>query len=300
LTLAGSGSSYLYDSLADTYIAGSLLFNSPPIQSYYGVLAVAPQSNFLVTNGLILNNSLTVIGGSQKPGATQFSAPPLPGQPPIQTIVSAGQRNVAAVAAMNTTQFARITTPVRQNITTATRDDPRPTLELVDIATGGTTLAGPLAEQPPLIVLNTQRWNVGPRQMVVDSAGTMYAITLSGLTVAPTVPATDANRPQVTLVSNSSDGSTNLQPGSFVTINGASLASAATANALPAPTVLGGSCVTFNNTALPLLQASGGQILAQIPQNVSTGPNVVVVRSLALAQASDPIMVTVQRLPASN
>jgi uncharacterized protein (TIGR03437 family) len=101
-------------------------------------------------------------------------------------------------------------------------------------------------------------------------------------------------------VSNSSDGSTNLQPGSFVTINGASLASAATANALPAPTVLGGSCVTFNNTALPLLQASGGQILAQIPQNVSTGTNVVVVRSLALAQASDPIMVTVQRLPASN
>ena len=298
LTLAGSGSAYLYDSMADTYIAGSLLFNSTPIESYYGLLAVAPQSNFLVTNGLILNNSLTVIGGSQKPGATQFSAPPLPGQPPVQTIVSAGQRNVAAVAAMNTTQFARITTPVRQNITTATRDDPRPTLELVDISTGGTTLAGPLAEQPPLTVLNTQRWNVGPRQMVVDSAGTMYAITLSGLTVAPTAPATDANRPQITRVVNSSDGSANIQPGSFITITGAALADAATANALPAPTVLGGSCVTFNNTTLPLLQTSSGQILAQVPQNVSAGANVVAVRSLALAQASDPMMVTVQRLPA--
>jgi YVTN family beta-propeller protein len=296
LTLAGSGSGYLYDALADTYIAGSLLFNSTPIESYYGLLAVAPQSNFLVVNGLILNSSLTVIGGSQKPGATQFSAPTLPGQPPTQTVVSAGQRNIAAVAPINTTQFARITTPVRQNITTATRDDPRPTLELVDISTGGTTLAGPLAEQPPLIVLNTQRWNVGPRQMVVDSAGTMYAITLSGLTVAPTAPATDANRPQITSVMNSSDGSANIQPGSFVTISGASLASGATANALPAPTVLGGSCVTFNNTALPLLQTSGGQILAQIPQNVSTGTNVVEVRSLALAQASDPTMVTVQRL----
>jgi YVTN family beta-propeller protein len=298
LTLAGSGSAYLYDSMADTYIAGSLLFNSTPIESYYGLLAVAPQSNFLVTNGLILNNSLTVIGGSQKPGATQFSAPPLPGQPPVQTIVSAGQRNVAAVAALNTTQFARITTPVRQNITTATRDDPRPTLELVDISTGGTTLAGPLAEQPPLTVLNTQRWNVGPRQMVVDSAGTMYAITLSGLTVAPTAPATDANRPQITRVVNSSDGSTNIQPGSFITITGAALADAATANALPAPTVLGGSCVTFNNTTLPLLQTSSGQILAQVPQNVSAGANVVAVRSLALAQSSDPMMVTVQRLPA--
>jgi YVTN family beta-propeller protein len=299
LTLAGSGSSYLYDALADTYIAGSLLFNSTPIQSYYGLLAVAPQSNFLVTNGLILNSSLTVIGGSQKPGATQFTAPTVPGQPPTQTVVSAGQRNVAAVAALSTTQFARITTPVRQTITTATRDDPRPTLELVDISTGGTTLAGPLAEQPPLIVLNTQRWNVGPRQMVIDSTGTMYAITLSGLTVAPTVPATDANRPQITGIMNSSDGSTNIQPGSFITISGASLASAATANAVPAPTVLGGSCVTFNNTTLPLLQTSGGQILAQIPQGVSTGTNVVEVRSLDLAQASDPMMVTVQRLPAN-
>jgi uncharacterized protein (TIGR03437 family) len=136
--------------------------------------------------------------------------------------------------------------------------------------------------------------------MVIDSTGTMYAITLSGLTVAPTVPATDANRPQITRVVNSSDGSTNIQPGSFITITGASLASAATANAVPAPTVLGGSCVTFNSTTLPLLQTSGGQILAQIPQEVSTGTNVVEVRSLALAQASDPMMVTVQRLPATN
>jgi uncharacterized protein (TIGR03437 family) len=118
------------------------------------------------------------------------------------------------------------------------------------------------------------------------------------LTVAPTAPATDANRPQITRVVNSSDGSTNIQPGSFITITGAALADAATANALPAPTVLGGSCVTFNNTTLPLLQTSSGQILAQVPQNVSAGANVVAVRSLALAQASDPMMVTVQRLPA--
>jgi hypothetical protein len=47
-----------------------------------------------------------------------------------------------------------------------------------------------------------------------------------------------------------------------------------------------------------LLQTSSGQILAQIPQNVSTGTNVVAVRSLALAQASDPMLVTVQRLAA--
>ena len=293
LTLAGSGSGYLYDALADTYVAGSLLFNSNPIESYYGLLAAAPQSGFLVVNGLILNSSLTVIGGAQKPGTTQFTAPTMPGQPFTQTTVSAGQRNVAAVAALNTTQFVRITTPVRQNLTATTRDDPRSTLELVDITTGAETLAGPLAEQPPLTVTGTQRWNMTPRQMVVDSAGTMYAITLSGITVSPIAPATADNLPQVTSVVNSADGTTKITPGSFISITGSSLASVANATSVPAPTVLGGSCVTFNQTPVPLLSTSDGQILAQAPSSISPGINVVQVNSLDYAQQSAPMMVTI-------
>jgi uncharacterized protein (TIGR03437 family) len=67
---------------------------------------------------------------------------------------------------------------------------------------------------------------------------------------------------------------------------------------LPAPTVLGGSCVTFNDVSLPLLQTSSGQIQAQIPANVVTGSNVVVVRSLANGTYSNPVVVTVS--PAGN
>src|SRR5260221_407967 len=302
LTLAGNGQGYLYDSLADTYVAGKLLFGTPPIQSYYGPLAAATGSNFLLANGLILNNSLTVIGGAEKPGVTQFMFTQ-PGQPPNQTIVSAGQRNVASVLALNDRQFVRVTTPVRQNINTATRDDARPTLELVDIDTGGETLVGPLAENPVVTVFGTQRWNIPPRHLVADSAGTIYAITLSGLTVLPATPASDATKPTIAAtrgVVNSSDGSANIRPGSFITISGANLAEAAAADSVPAPTVLGGSCVTFNDFALPLLQTSRGQILAQVPENVSTGSNVVQVRSLGMAQASDPVMVTVQRPPSAG
>ena len=297
LTLAGQGQGYLYDSLADTYVAGKLLFGTPPIQSYYGPLAAAKSGNFLLANGLILNNSLTVIGGAEKPGVTTFTAPPAPGQAPIQTIVSAGSRNVASVLALNERQFARITTPVRNNIAAATRDDPRPTLEVIDLETGSETLAGALAENPAVTVFGTQRWNVSPRQMVADSAGTVYAITLSGLTVVPARPPTEDSRPQIAPARGviNADGTTNIRPGSFVTINGRNLAEAAAAESLPAPTVLGGSCVTFNDFALPLLQTSSGQIQAQIPANVSTGTNVVQVRSLASAQASDPVLVTVTR-----
>jgi uncharacterized protein (TIGR03437 family) len=58
--------------------------------------------------------------------------------------------------------------------------------------------------------------------------------------------------------------------------------------------VLGGSCVTFGDIAVPLLQTSNGQIQAQVPANLSAGTQVVEVRSLATAQASDPVTVTVK------
>ena len=73
-------------------------------------------------------------------------------------------------------------------------------------------------------------------------------------------------------------------------------AAAGLADTLPPPTVLGGSCVVFNDVALPLLNSSPNQISAQIPEElVRPGLNVVQVRSLATAQSSDPIVVTVQR-----
>ena len=68
-------------------------------------------------------SSLTVIGGTERRGATGFQQTQ-PGQPPAQVVVNTGQRNVAAVATVSETSFIRLTTPVRQNITAVTRDDP--------------------------------------------------------------------------------------------------------------------------------------------------------------------------------
>ena len=97
---------------------------------------------------------------------------------------------------------------------------------------------------------------------------------------------------------NSVDGTSNFSPGSFITVTGTNLASAATAGTIPPPTVLGGSCVTFGDIAVPLLATSSGQILAQIPDTLSAGTAVVEVRSLATAQDSAPVVVTVK--PAGN
>jgi hypothetical protein len=305
LTLNGSGLAYLYDSTTDTYVASRQLFTGT-ISGYYGVLGAAPSGAFFLSDGLIMNNGLVVVGGSSQPGAVTITGggfQPGPGggggiiTPPTATIINTGQRNVASVAPMNDTSFLRLTTPVRQNITAATRDDSRTTLERIDLTTGEDALVAVTPENPLTSVFGTARSNVMPRQLVVDSAGTTaYAITLSGLSVIPLNAAGADSRPTIGAqgIVNSVDGTQNIHPGSFITITGANLAAAAVADTVPPPTVLGGSCVTFGDVALPLLQTSPGQILAQVPDTFRPGTQVVEVRSLTTAQQSDPVTLPVR------
>jgi uncharacterized protein (TIGR03437 family) len=68
----------------------------------------------------------------------------------------------------------------------------------------------------------------------------------------------------------------------------------ATATTLPAPTVLGGSCVLVDDVAIPLLSTSPTQIMAQLPSTIRAGSNVLEVRSLTNAQRSAPVVVSIQ------
>ena len=298
ITMAGNSNAYLYDALADTYTASRQLYDQAPV-SYFGPVAGAKDSTYFLANGLILSPSLAVIGGSERPGVTQFGPPPAPGQPPTQTIVSNGQRNVASIFPIDQRLFLRMTTPVRQNLTSVTRDDARPTLELVNIETGSETVIAVAPENPVFSVFGANRVNVPSRQLVVDSQGNAYSIGVSGLSVIPVYPNGTAPRPVITAgargIVNSTDGSQNFRPGSFITVTGTRLATPAIADSLPAPTVLGGSCIVLNELPLPLIQTADGQISAQIPETLLPGPAVLQVRSLSRAEQSDPIVITIRR-----
>ena len=204
---------------------------------------------------------------------------------------------MAAVAPVDQKLFVRMSTPVRNSLTSATSDDIHTVLEAVDTSTGATATAARIPENPVLSEFSTARTAMPSRQMVVDSQGTVYALTVSGLSVIPLAPASSATQPQIAAsgIVNANDGSATFQPGSFLTINGANLAANATAATLPPPTVLGGSCVLVDNVAIPLLQTSPGQISAQLPETVRPGLNVVQVRSLATAQRSARVLVTVHK-----
>jgi YVTN family beta-propeller protein len=288
---------FLFDATIDAYTASRTVFQQP-YASYVAPTGAGPRGEYFLAGGLILGSSLTPIGGVERPGAVQF----VPGQngQVTQISVSAGNRNVFSVWPIDSNRFLRATTPVRTVATAVTRDEERTTLELVDIRTQSETVAGILPENPVFFVSgSTQQINIPQRQMAVDSKGNVYMLTVSGLTVIPTTPTSSATAPTIPAgvrgVVNANDGSTNIRVGSFITINGTGLATATAADSVPLPTVLGGSCVTFNDIALPIISSSPTQIVAQVPTDVRPGLNVVQVRSLLNAQQSTPITITVLR-----
>jgi YVTN family beta-propeller protein len=271
LTVDGTGSGYVYSALTDSYISKVSGLITTPITGFYTPLGVAPDGSYFTIGHAVYNSSLT------------------------QLFDVGTARNTVATYPIDDSNYVRLSTPVLTAITTTPADDSRPLLDLVNFQTGAVKQLAVSAENPRFTLLGTTRYNTSPRQMVVDSNMVAYILTISGLTVIPLTPNGTAT-PSVAAggVVNANDGSLNMSPGTFINISGSNLASTATASTIPAPTVLGGSCVTFNDVPLPLLQTSANQIVAQVPTNIVSGKNVVVVHSLDVAQSSTPVMVSVQ------
>src|SRR5262249_3091346 len=131
ILLGGTGTAYLYDGLLDAYTASRQLFTNPII-GYYGPLGLAPEGDFLLANGLVLNQSLTVIGGAASPGQLTVTPPMGPGGfGGAVGVTSTGLRNIANTATVSENLFVRMSTPVRNNLTAATNDDVHTVLEAI-------------------------------------------------------------------------------------------------------------------------------------------------------------------------
>ena len=273
LTVDGTGSGYVYSALTDSYVVKVSGLITTPITGFYTPLGIAPDNSYFTIGRFVFNSSLTEL----------FDV--------------GTARNTVATYPMTSSTYVRMSTPVKAAITTVPADDPRPLLDMVNFQTGAVQQLAVAAENPRFTLLGTTRYNISPRTMVIDANYVAYVLTISGLTVIPLTP-NGAPLPVVTTgargIVNSNDGTQNIQPGTFININGSGMASTAAATTVPAPTILGGSCVTFNDMPLQLLKTSGTQIQAQVPTNIVAGTNVVVVHSLDNAQASTPVMISVQ------
>ena len=77
-------------------------------------------------------------------------------------------------------------------------------------------------------------------------------------------------------VVNLASYTTAVAPNGLISIFGTTLGSQAQPGSTPLPTTLGGTCITLNNTPIPLLLVSPTQINAQIPAGTPAGNSVPV------------------------
>ena len=134
--------------------------------------------------------------------------------------------------------------------------------------------------------------------MAINSAGTVaYLITASGLSIInlTAVPASARPVPNKNGTVNLGSYQTGIAPNGLISIFGQNMGASAVATTTPLPLILGGTCVTLNNIALPLFMTSAGQINAQIPPGTASVSFPLVVRSIANQAASASQQVTVSK-----
>jgi len=290
LLLAGNGAAFLYSAIDDDFVSGRQVIPTP-IQGYYGPVAAGPNGQYYLVNDQVLNQALTPIG--EPSGITgPVSGGTLPAPNP-----TAAARPVSAVAALGARSFARFSMPLRASAAAVTAD--AGVIEVVDAASQRTTAAANSLEGPLAAVAAGGRANMAGRTMVADPSGsTVYVLTASGLSIIPVPAPGSQNVPQLPAngVVSTASYQPSVAPGGLISIFGRNLAGNATAfSGAPLPYILGATCVTLNNTPLPLLASSAAQINAQLPPTLVAGRYSLVVRSIAAQEASGAASVAVSR-----
>jgi uncharacterized protein (TIGR03437 family) len=282
LFATSTGIAYLYDATADDFVAEKTIFATTTQSGYIGPVAAGPQGQYYVMGGVLLNSDLTIAGSTTVAGT------------------------YSAVAAAGASTYA-VFTPVSATSTTP------PTVAMVNAKTGNTTntvnaLEGPITQLATTITGPagpgapgfgaTTRGFVGGRTMAIDAAGTnAYAITASGLSIIPLAGPTQAQMPVPSKggAVNLASYTASVAPNGLLAIFGQNFGTLATPASTPLPLIMGGTCVTLGNVALPLLLTSPEQINAQIPPGTAAGTYPLVVRSIANLAASSSENVTVAK-----
>jgi uncharacterized protein (TIGR03437 family) len=279
LLLIGTGVGYLYDAMSDDFVVSEQMV-STPIQGYYGPMSAGPKGAYYIVNGQAFNSALTPVAASNN--------------------ATASTSHNSAVTAVDSTTYARFIQPTRTSTTAAVTTSP--SLEIVNATTGAVQSTATALEGPLSVQAGTTRVNMPSRTMVVDTAGSKaYLLTVSGLSIVPLTLSTGAapggppagpgggttstaTRMQLTSdgVVNVASSSTTLAANMVVSIQGANLASDASASqSATLPTLLGGVCVTLDTAPIPLLYTASGQINAQIPPSTTPTKHTLTVRSIA-------------------
>lgn len=296
LVFTGTGNAYIYDATADDFTIGKQIFTT--MTGYLGPVSAGPRGQYYIVNGVLLNSSLTPIGNipNSSTSANTGTTTGLPGIGGVTTTTTT-TRPISAVSYVGTNNYAVFSTPVLTNARSIATD--AGIVEILDMNSNPTAIANAL-ESPASVAAANSRVIIPGRTMALDSSGTnAYVLTASGLSIIPLSPTPPSARPTIAQnngVVNLASYQPTVAPGSLVGIFGANLAWQARPSTTTLPTVLGGTCVTLNNVAIPLMATANGQINAQIPPSMAAGKYPLVVHSITnQATNAAPVTVTVAK-----
>lgn len=127
----------------------------------------------------------------------------------------------------------------------------------------GTSLATRIVEAP---LLSRVGYSFTRTLAPLFSRNNIINLTVSGFTVLPWYYDAAVAPPHIDAVVNAADGSSGLAPGGLISIYGEQLSPLTLVTMeIPVSTALGGSCLTVNGLAVPILFVSPAQINAQMP-----------------------------------
>jgi uncharacterized protein (TIGR03437 family) len=268
LLLSNAGFVYLYDADVDDFVAGRQIFTTQP-NGYDGPIAVGPNGTYFVVDGMLLNQAL------------------------VQTTTTPGL--ISAVAPIGASSYAIYSTPAS---TANALPTTQPSVQVINATTGNSTLQIPALEGPITQATAAAKVAIAGRTMAINSAGTVaYVITTSGLSIInlTAVPASARPLPNQRGTVNLGSYQATFAPNDLISIFGQNLGTSAVASTTPLPVILGGTCVTLNNVALPLFMTTPTQINAQIPPGTATGSFPIVVRSIANLAESTSQQITISK-----
>jgi uncharacterized protein (TIGR03437 family) len=267
-TTLNGGTLILYDPSTDSFP----LVKTGLFSSLRGSVSSAPDGSYYVVDNTVYNSTLAVLG-----------------------TIAANPTGTVTQGSMgtSTTQIFRVRTGA-----TGSGADTREFLERLSTSSLTANQSSAMVES----MINSPYAPSGatqalPRAMTFDTpTGNAYMLTTSGLSIMSLTVASGAvpSFPANGVVNGGSfrpQGS--VAPGSIISIFGTNLGSSAGAASLPLPTSLGGTCVTANDSSLPLFYVSAAQINAQLPFTTPAGTVTVQIRNRNTGKVSSGIAVKV-------
>jgi uncharacterized protein (TIGR03437 family) len=251
-----------YDATADTWVASRKGFGG--LAGSYAALS----DNLWVAGPNLLDAALVPVG-------TAF---------PLSDGTSSGAAPYLGIGLRSSSTAA--TDPGLLNlINTSTLGEFDPTLMAEAPVTLSSQSTPPVGQIGESILSFTRSLAVSPDQ------STIYAGTISGLTILPGTFYVPPNRPSISSVVSTADQASPAATGGLITIHGSNLSGSSQGSGFPLATSLGSACFTVNGELLPLYYVSPGMVNAQVPYDI-VGGAAITVRSPA--GVSDPFSLQVQ------